>query len=105
MDQTKTHRYENGDPVPVFKTIYGVHDGELVFIEQMIAQSYMEGEKAKGNRLNIEGMQGLPSPSIVQTDIEFQPHGHKGYLVPHYDFHHYFISDEEQQAIGGMEAH
>ena len=100
----ETHRYENGDPVPVFKTIYGVHDGELVFIEQMIAQSYMEGEKAR-SWLNIEGMKGLPSPSIVQTDIEFQPHGHEGYLVPHYDFHHYFISDEEQQAIGGMEAH
>ena len=104
MEKTKHIVMKNGDPVPVFKTIYGVHEGELVFIEQMIAQSYMEGEKAR-SWLNLEGMKGLPSPTVVQTDIEFQPHGHEGYLVPHYDFHHYFISDEEQQAIGGMEGH
>jgi len=30
-----------------FKTIYGVSDGELVFIEQMIAQSYIGGEGKK----------------------------------------------------------
>ena len=102
--ENETHLDDKGQPVPVFKTIYGVHEGELVFIEQMIAQSYMEGEKAR-SWLNLEGMKGLPSPAIVQTDIEFQPHGHEGYLVPHYDFHHYFISDEEQQAIGGMEGH
>ena len=100
----ETHRDSDGQSVPVFKTIYGVHDGELVFIEQMIAQSYMEGENAR-SWLNLEGMRGLPSPSVVQTDIEFQQNGHEGYLIPHYDFHHYFISDEEQQAIGGMEGH
>jgi hypothetical protein len=100
----ETHRDKDGQPVPIFKTIYGVHDGELVFIEQMIAQSYMEGKNAR-SWVNLEGMRGLPSPSVVQTDIEFQPGGHEGYLIPHYDFHHYFISDEEQQAIGGVEGH
>lgn len=95
---------DNGAPIPVFKTIYGVYEGELVFIEQMIAQEYMEGPNAKSWK-NIDGMKGLPSPSVVQSDIEFQPAGHEGYTVPHYDFHHYYISDEEQQAIHGQPHH
>ncbi|MFC3884846.1 superoxide dismutase family protein [Bacillus songklensis] len=76
--------------------IYGVYNGKLVFIEYMIAQDdFINGK----NHTNLEGMKGLPSPSIVQTDIEFQPHGHPGFEIPHFDLHAYFISDEEQHKI------
>lgn len=86
--------------IPAYKTIYGIYEGELIFLEQMIAQTYMEGNQAK-SWTNLPGMEGLPSPAVFQTDVEFHPSGHAHYEVPHYDFHHYFISDEEQQAIKG----
>lgn len=77
--------------------IYGVHNGKLVFIEYMIAQDdFINGK----SHTNLGGMKGLPSPSVVQTDIEFQPKGHPGFDIPHFDIHAYFISDEEQHKIG-----
>lgn len=76
--------------------IYGVYNGKLVFIEYMIAQE--DFSKGK-NHVNLAGMKGVPSPSVVQTDVEFQAHGHEGFEVPHYDIHAYFITDEEQQKI------
>lgn len=93
---------ENDDPV--FKTIYGVYEGKLVFIEQMISQKYfVEGKSF----VNFAGMKGLPSPAIDHTNIEFIPTGHEGYTMPHYDIHHYFITPEEQAKIGlgGENAH
>lgn len=86
---------ENNDPV--FKTIYGVYEGKLVFIEQMISQKYLVEGKSF---VNFAGMKGLPSPSIDHTNIEFIPTGHEGYTMPHYDIHHYFITPEEQEKIG-----
>ncbi|MBO9600472.1 MAG: hypothetical protein J7559_21955 [Cohnella sp.] len=76
--------------------IYGVHDGKLVFLEYMIAQD----DFVKGvNHENLAGMKGVPSPAVVQMDIEYQKQGHEGFEVPHYDIHAYFISDEEQHEI------
>lgn len=86
---------ENDDPV--FKTIYGVYKGKLVFIEQMISQKYFKEGKSF---VNFAGMKGLPSPSIDHTNFEFIPSGHEGYTMPHYDIHHYFITPEEQEKIG-----
>jgi hypothetical protein len=48
---------------------------------------------------NLGGMKGVPSPSVVQSDIEFQQHGHEGFEIPHYDIHAYFITDEQQQQV------
>jgi Cu/Zn superoxide dismutase len=76
--------------------IYGVHNGKLIFLEYMIAQEdFVNGKSFT----NLNGMKGLPSPAVVQSDIEFVPHGHPGFEVPHYDMHTYFISDEEQHKI------
>lgn len=76
--------------------IYGVYKGKLVFIEYMIAQDdFVKGK----NHVNLAGMKGVPSPSIVQMDLEYQAHGHEGFEVPHYDIHAYFVTDEEQQKI------
>ncbi|WP_240689212.1 superoxide dismutase family protein [Ammoniphilus sp. YIM 78166] len=77
--------------------IYGVHEGRLVFLEYMIAQDdFVKGKSYP----DIPGMKGLPSPAVVHTDIEFQPVGHPGFEIPHYDIHMYFITDEEQHQIG-----
>lgn len=76
--------------------VYGVHNGKLVFLEYMIAQE----DFVKGNNLvNLNGMKGVPSPAVVQLDLEFQPQGHPGFEAQHYDIHAYFITDEEQQKI------
>ncbi|HZG56254.1 hypothetical protein [Paenibacillus sp.] len=75
---------------------YGVHNGRLVFLEYMIDQNDFESGK---NHVNLKGMKGVPSPSVVQVDVEFQPAGHPGFETPHYDIHLYFISDAEQQQI------
>ncbi|MGE5701747.1 MAG: hypothetical protein ACM32O_04385 [Clostridia bacterium] len=77
--------------------IYGVYENRLVFLEYMIAQDdFVKGK----DHVNLAGMKGVPSPAVVQMDIEVQPHGHDGFEVPHYDIHAYFITDEEQQKIG-----
>lgn len=55
--------------------------------------------------MNLPGMKGFPSLAIVQTDIEYNPNGHANYEVPHYGFHHYFISDEDQHKIEGQDLH
>lgn len=76
--------------------IYGVYNGRLVFLEYMIAQDdFISGK----NHVNLNGMKGVPAPAVVQTDIEFQPTGHEGFELPHYDIHLYFVTEEEQQAI------
>lgn len=76
--------------------IYGVYKGKLVFIEYMIAQEdFVQGE----SHVNLGGMKGMPMPRIEQTDVEFQPKGHPGFEVPHYDIHNYFVTEEEQQLI------
>ncbi len=75
---------------------YGVHEGKLVFLEYMIDwKDFQEGK----NHVNLKGMKGVPSPEVVQVDVEFQPAGHPGFETPHYDIHLYFISDSEQQQI------
>ena len=76
--------------------IYGVYEGRLVFLEYMIAHDdFIKGVE----HVNMGGMKGVPSPAVVQLDIEFSKDGHEGYEVPHYDIHAYFITDEEQQQI------
>ncbi|MCM3787417.1 hypothetical protein M3221_03175 [Domibacillus indicus] len=77
--------------------IYGVYEGRLVFIEQMLSQE----EFASGKTwTNIAGMRGLPSPSVEHSDIEFQPTGHEGFTNPHYDLHHYFTTHAEHLKFG-----
>lgn len=76
--------------------IYGVYNGKLVFLEYMIAlEDFTKGK----NHANLAGMKGVPSPAVVQIDVEFQATGHEGFEVPHYDIHAYFISEEDQQKI------
>ncbi|WP_229684622.1 hypothetical protein [Deinococcus roseus] len=71
--------------------IYGVKDGKLVFVELMPSQEMF----AKG----MSWVDALKTPKwflkINHVDIEFQPQGHEGYPIPHYDIHAYFVPHEE----------
>lgn len=73
--------------------IYGVYNGKLVFFEYM---------PAKDLDKTVHDVPGnlVPLPSkIDHFDIDWNPQGHEGYEVPHYDMHLYYISREEQNKI------
>jgi hypothetical protein len=80
--------------------IYGVYNGKLVFFEYM---------PAKALDKTVHDVPGnlVPIPSkIDHFDIDWNPQGHEGYEVPHYDMHLYFITRDEQNKImpaGGMD--
>lgn len=86
------------DSLQVYKTIYGAEEGKLIFIEQMIVKKHLDEGKSF---VDLEGMKGLPSPAVNHTNIGFIPTGHKGFEVPHYHIHPYFISPEESDVIQG----
>jgi hypothetical protein len=73
--------------------IYGVYNGKLVFFEYM---------PAKALDKTVHDVPGnlVPIPSkIDHFDIDWNPQGHEGYEVPHYDMHMYFITRDEQNKI------
>ncbi|WDR07227.1 hypothetical protein PSQ90_07320 [Devosia rhodophyticola] len=74
--------------------IYCVHDDKVVCIEYMIAQQDFADGKSWPT---LAGLTNLPS--INHVDIGFEPHGHEGYEIPHYDLHIFFISPEEKAKI------
>ena len=74
--------------------IYCVHRGKIVCLEFMMAQD----EFASGQSWPmLAGMKGLPAPD--HTQIGFQPAGHEGFEVPHYDIHMYYLSPDEVAKI------
>jgi hypothetical protein len=73
--------------------IYGVYNGKLVFFEYM---------PAKDLEKTVHDVPGtlVPTPSkIDHFDIDWNPEGHEGYEVPHYDMHMYYITRDEQNKI------
>ena len=76
--------------------IYTVHNGHLISIEYMPAQAdFAEGKS--WNDLTFRYW-GQPLP-IEHADMDFLPHGHEGYEVPHYDMHFYLVGHPEDRAI------
>ena len=66
--------------------IYGTYDGKAVFSEIMIPKAQFE----KG--FNYRNLTALPGHSIKHVDIEYEPQGHEGMPIPHYDIHAYYVS-------------
>jgi hypothetical protein len=66
--------------------IYGVYNGKLVFTEIMVDQKLFA--QGKGFR---DVLKPLPGHTIDHVDIAFNPHGHEGYPIPHYDIHAYYV--------------
>ncbi|HEY9085558.1 MAG TPA: hypothetical protein VIN40_06450 [Candidatus Tyrphobacter sp.] len=73
--------------------IYGTWQGKPVFTEIMVSVAQL----AKG--FSWANIRPLPGYRIDHVDFEFEPHGHEGFPVPHYDLHMYYISAAAQARI------
>lgn len=76
-----------------FGPIYGVMGERLVFVEVMIAQTDFAAGKSWEDVLKP-----LRGYAIDHVDIAFEPQGHEGYTIPHYDIHAYFVPHAEHLA-------
>ena len=77
---------------------YGVWNGKPVFTEIMISLD----ELSKG--VSYANLHALPGYAIDHVDFEYEPHGHDGFPIPHYDVHAYYVSPAVQATIcaGGI---
>jgi len=82
---TMGEHWANPKTLP-FGPIYGVYNGKIVFTEIMVDQKVFA--QGKGFR---DVLKPLPGYKIDHVDIAFNPHGHQGYPIPHYDVHAYYV--------------
>lgn len=76
--------------------IYGVSEGRIIFFEFMIDRDTL----AKGKSLtDLKSKVAIPFPPVDHVDFDWEPEGHEGYTVPHYDVHFYFVPHKEHMAI------
>lgn len=97
---TMGEHWANPKNLPV-GPIYGVWQGKAVFTEIMVTMAQLQ----KG--FSWSDLHALPGYTIDHVDFEFEPNGHKGLPVPHYDLHAYYVSPAEQAKIcpNGMPDH
>lgn len=76
-----------------FGPIYGVMNGKPVFSEIMIDRKLFAAGKSWNDTLKP-----LPGYTIDHVDIWFEPHGHPGYPIPHYDIHAFYVSHATHMA-------
>lgn len=72
--------------------IYGVYQGKVVFSEIMVPKAQFE----KG--FNYENLRALPGHAIDHVDIEYEPQGHPGMTIAHYDIHAYYVTHRAHTA-------
>jgi hypothetical protein len=75
--------------------IYGWYNGKPVFTEVMISKAQF----AKG--IDIDGIKALPGYTINHIDIWYEPNGHPGMSVPHYDIHAWYVPHSEHMTFCG----
>jgi hypothetical protein len=75
-----------------FGPIYCVISGRVVCMEYMVSQK----DFAKGKSFTdlAPWFDGAQQPAINHMEFQFNPKGHPGYEIPHYDVHMYFVSKE-----------
>ena len=66
--------------------IYGYYNGKAVFSEIMVSRKEFESGVSWNNQLKP-----LPGYHIDHVDFWFEPQGHPGYEVPHYDIHAWYV--------------
>jgi len=69
--------------------IYGWYNGKPTFTEVMLPQSAFD----KGMSWT-DVLKPLPGYQIDHVDIWFEPHGHPGYAVPHYDINAWYVGTQ-----------
>lgn len=78
-----------------FGPIYCVMNGRVTCMEYMISQAdFAAGKSFEQLR---PWFAGAEQPAVDHLEFNFEPHGHEGYKVPHYDLHMYFVSPEVRQ--------
>jgi len=82
---TMGYHYANPKDWPV-GPIYGAYNGKITFTEVMLSQKQF----ASGKNWD-DVLKPLPGYSIDHVDMWFEPHGHPGYEVPHYDIHAWYV--------------
>ncbi len=73
--------------------IYGVWQGKPVFTEMMVSVKQLQQGFSYAN------IHALPGYTIDHIDFEYEPNGHQGFAVPHYDLHAYYVSPAVQATI------
>jgi hypothetical protein len=73
--------------------IYGTYRDKPVFTEIMVSQKQMQ------RGFSYDNIRALPGYHIDHVNVEFEPHGHPGFPVPHYDIHAYYVSAEQESRI------
>ena len=73
--------------------IYGVWNGKPVFTEIMVSVKQLQDGFSYAN------LHALPGYTIDHVDFKFEPKGHDGYPIPHYDLHAYYVTPAVQATI------
>lgn len=73
--------------------IYGTWQGKPVFTEIMVTVKQLQQGFSYAN------IHALPGYKIDHVDLAFEPKGHEGLPVPHYDIHAYYVSPAVQATI------
>lgn len=73
--------------------IYGVWQGKPVFTEIMVTLTQLQQGFSYAN------IRALPGYTVDHVDVAFEPRGHEGLPVPHYDVHAYYVSPAVQASI------
>ncbi len=73
--------------------IYGVWHGKPVFTEMMISVKQLQ------DGFSYADIHALPGYTIDHVDFKYEPNGHHGFPVPHYDLHAYYVSTAVQATI------
>ena len=72
--------------------IYCVIEGRVTCMEYMISQQdFADGKSFENLR---PWFKGPNQPAVHHMEFNFEPQGHEGFEVPHYDIHMYFVSPE-----------
>lgn len=73
--------------------IYGTWQGKVIFTELMVPVSQLDQGFSYAN------LHALPGYTIDHVDFKYEPKGHAGMEVPHYDLHAYYVSPAVQATI------
>lgn len=73
--------------------IFGVWQGKPVFTEIMVSVKQLQDGFSYAN------IHALPGYTIDHIDFKYEPNGHPGFPVPHYDLHAYYVSPAVQATI------
>jgi hypothetical protein len=75
--------------------IYGWYKGKPVFTEVMPSKEQFD------NGFDINNIKPLPGYTINHVDIWYEPHGHPGMTMAHYDIHAWYIPHAEHMTFCG----